>query len=98
MALKYKSISDELRSRIFSGVYPPDSMLPTELMLCHEFKCSRQTIRAALQCLSDEGLIQRRQGSGSRVVDTQDTHQNPRRTIAIITTNITKLLRIQINP
>ena len=89
MALKYKSISDELRSRIFSGVYPPDSMLPTEFMLCHEFNCSRQTIRAALQCLSDEGLILRRQGSGSRVVDTQDTHQNPRRTIAIITTNIT---------
>ena len=89
MALKYKTIADELRSRIFSGVYPPDSMLPTEYLLCKAFNCSRQTIRAALQCLADEGLIQRRQGSGSRVVNVQETRQNPRRTIAIITTNIT---------
>ena len=89
MALKYKIIADELRSRILSGVYPPDTMLPTEHTLCQEFSCSRQTIRAALQCLADDGMILRRQGSGSRIIDIQDSQPNSRRTIAIITTNIT---------
>lgn len=89
MALKYKIIAEELRNRVFSGVYPPNTMLPTEHELCKEFACSRQTIRYALQCLVDNGLIQRRQGSGSRVLDVQDLNQNPRRSVAIITTNIT---------
>ena len=89
MALKYKIIADKLRSRIYSGAYPAGSMMPTEYALCDEFSCSRQTIRAALQCLDDENLIQRRQGSGSRVLDVQYPNLNPHRTIAVITTNIT---------
>ncbi len=89
MALKYKTVAEELRSRILSGIYPPDSLMPTEHALCEEFNCSRQTIRAALQCLIDDNMILRRQGSGSRVLDVQDRKVNSRRTVAIITTNIT---------
>ena len=89
MALKYKEIASLLRQQIRSGIYPPDSMLPTEQQLCTIHNVSRQTIRTALQSLAEEGLIQRRQGSGSRVLDPQQFPEVPQRTIAIITTNIT---------
>lgn len=89
MALKYKEIAMLLRQQILAGIYPPDALLPTEQQLCTVHNVSRQTIRAALQTLADEGLIQRRQGSGSRVLHPQDAPAPPQRTVAIITTNIT---------
>ena len=89
MALKYKLIAAQLRRQILDGTYPPGSLLPTEQQLCELHQVSRQTIRTALQDLADGGLIQRRQGSGSRVLDTRQITQQPQRTIAIITTNIT---------
>ena len=89
MALKYKEIAAQLRLQILDGLYPSGSLLPTEQQLCSLYNVSRQTIRTALQCLADDGLIQRRQGSGSRVLDLQEAPPPPQRTIAIITTNIT---------
>lgn len=89
MALKYKEIAAQLRRQILDGVYPAGSLLPTEQQLCVIHEASRQTIRTALQCLADEGLILRRQGSGSRVLDLKELPLPPQRTIAIITTNIT---------
>ncbi len=89
MALKYLEIASSLRGQIMDGLYPPDSLLPTEQQLCLDYGVSRQTIRAALQCLVEDGLIQRRQGSGSRVLDLRQLPAPPQRTIAIITTNIT---------
>lgn len=89
MALKYKEIASQLRRQILDGIYPPGTLLPTEQQLCTVHNASRQTIRTALQCLADEGLIQRRQGSGSRVLSLRDLPPPPQRTIAIITTNIT---------
>lgn len=89
MALKYREIAAQLRHRILDGTYPPGTLLPTEQQLCAAYNASRQTVRTALQCLSDEGLIQRRQGSGSRVLNLREVPPPPQRTIAIITTNIT---------
>ena len=89
MALKYMEIAAQLRRQILDGAYPAGSLLPTEQQLCSFYQVSRQTIRTALQTLSDEGLILRRQGSGSRVLDLQQVPLQPQRTIAIITTNIT---------
>lgn len=89
LALKYKEIAAQLRRQILDGMYPAGTLLPTEQQLCIIHGASRQTIRTALQCLTEEGLIQRRQGSGSRVMDLQEIPLPPQRTIAIITTNIT---------
>ncbi len=89
MALKYREIANHLRRQILEGVYPPGTLLPTEQQLCTAFSASRQTVRTALQTLANDGLIQRRQGSGSRVMDLRDLPPPPQRTIAIITTNIT---------
>ena len=71
----YIRIADALRDRIRDGTYPLDSLLPTEGELCEEFSISRHTAREALRVLTKDGLIQRRQGSGSRVIATE-IHQN----------------------
>lgn len=92
MPLKYQMIAQQLREQILQGTYPPGAMLPTEQELCKSYNVSRQTVRAALDSLAKEGLIQRRQGSGSRVLDLQEPHPQPQRTIAIITTNITEYI------
>lgn len=63
MDSKYQRIAAELRSELAARhtLY----RLPTEKELCQRYQVSRQTIRQALQLLTDEGLITRRQGSGA---------------------------------
>lgn len=63
----HKQITDELRKRIVSQHYKNDE-LPAELRLMKEFDVSRHTIRTALQRLVNDGLIERRPGSGTRIV------------------------------
>lgn len=90
MASKYQEIAALLRRQIAAGEYPPGAQLPTEQALCQTFGVSRQTIRQSLACLVKEGLIERRQGSGSRVLDRSAVPEEPmpQRTIAVITTYI----------
>ena len=88
MTPKYRQIADALRQQIEDQVYPSGSLLPTEHQLHETFSASRQTVRQALQCLVDDGLITRRQGSGSRVTDRIGVSGAPKHTVAIITTYI----------
>ena len=67
MVPKYQSVADSLRQEIESGQYSNQQLLPTEQLLCQRFRISRQTVRRALALLENEGLITRRQGSGSRL-------------------------------
>lgn len=90
MAPKYRQIADDIRQNITDRVFPPDSMLPTEQQLCDAYSASRQTVRLALKCLMDEGLIQRRQGSGSRVLS--QAARPMRRNIAVIATYISNYI------
>jgi GntR family transcriptional regulator len=63
------SVHDELRQRIDQGRFPPGSRLPSEPELAAEFQVSRATLREALRALEAEGLLRRRQGSGTYVAD-----------------------------
>ena len=92
MAPKYRMIADTIRRQISDKVYPPGSLLPTEQKLHEMFGASRQTIRQALQCLVDDGLISRRQGSGSRVLGITENPSASRHTVAIITTYISEYI------
>lgn len=87
MPPKYRHIADELRFHIYSGNYASASMLPTEYAIAQEYGVSRQTVRQALSLLAQEGLIQRRQGSGSHITR-REPEAPPRRTVAIVTTYI----------
>ncbi len=65
MPAKYIRLANILRETIFqstgSGIYK----LPSESELCEQYHMSRQTVRTALRLLTEEGLIEKRQGSGS---------------------------------
>ncbi|GGT39087.1 winged helix-turn-helix domain-containing protein [Streptomyces chromofuscus] len=68
---EFQRLSDELRARMTDGTYPLRSFLPSQRHLADEFGVSRDTVQRALRELADEGWIESKQGSGSRVVKTQ---------------------------
>ncbi|MCX4564281.1 GntR family transcriptional regulator [Streptomyces sp. GTA36] len=57
----HAAIGKVIRERLRSGVYPPDSPLPTYAELESEFGAGHSTISSALQLLREEGLVSRRQ-------------------------------------
>lgn len=68
---EFQRVADELRARMTDGSYRLGSFLPSQRDLAEEFEVSRDTVQRALRELVDEGWIESRQGSGSRVVKTQ---------------------------
>ncbi|MFF3501030.1 LacI family DNA-binding transcriptional regulator [Streptomyces sp. NPDC003247] len=66
--LKFRRLAAELRQRLLQGVWPADSRLPTEKELAHTSGTSVSTVRRAVDELVAEGLVVRRQGSGTFVV------------------------------
>ncbi|WP_455719095.1 GntR family transcriptional regulator [Agathobacter sp.] len=67
MAIKYKWLEERLKILIEKSVDSGITRLPTESALCDRYKVSRQTVRQALSLLEKEGLIEKRQGSGSYI-------------------------------
>lgn len=65
--LPYEAVKASLRERIAAGGWQPGVRLPSERELVQQFGCARMTVHRALRELEDEGLIERRQGSGSYV-------------------------------
>lgn len=63
----YHVIRRVLRDGIQSGRFKPGAALPTEDELAREYRVSRVTVRRALRDLASDGLIERRQGSGTFV-------------------------------
>lgn len=65
---RYAELAAELAAEIGAGVYPVGGPLPTEAKLRERYQVSRSTIRQALGMIVDAGLIERTQGSGSKVI------------------------------
>ena len=82
MPAKYIQMANSLRTAISEGEYTSTGRLPTEQKLMQQFGVSRQTVRNALEILAKEGLIQRRQGSGTVVLEQKPKSEN--NTIAIV--------------
>ncbi|MFE6485392.1 LacI family DNA-binding transcriptional regulator [Streptomyces sp. NPDC057757] len=66
--LKFRQLAADLRQRLVQGIWPADSRLPTEKELAHSSGTSVSTVRRAVDELVAEGLVVRRQGSGTFVV------------------------------
>lgn len=66
---RYRQVAQALRADIEGGVFSAGDVLPTEMSLCDRYRISRHTVREALRLLSEDGLIERRQGAGSIVAD-----------------------------
>lgn len=57
----------QILDRILRGEYPPESRLPSEMLLGEEFNVSRPVVREALARLREDDLVQSRRGSGTFV-------------------------------
>jgi len=64
-----EAIISELERRIQSGGLSAGDRLPSEELLCSEFRASRTVVRDALQALKARGLLQSRRGSGTYVAN-----------------------------
>ena len=86
---KYLQVADILRKEIAEGVFRDGQTLLTEEELRFRFNVSRQTIRQAIALLEEDGLVDRRRGSGTYV------RHGPRRRmqgtvhVGVVTTYIT---------
>jgi len=59
----------ELRKAILSGEYPPGGQLPSEADLIDMLGVSRTTVREALRSLEESGIVLRRHGIGTFVLE-----------------------------
>lgn len=60
----YRRVAGELMRRIREGDLPPGSRVPPERELASVYEISRMTARAAVQLLSQRGLVERKDRSG----------------------------------
>ncbi len=63
----YKQLQGNLREAVQSQALKPESLLPTERELSEKLEVSRVTVRKAVEGLVQEGLLTRKQGSGTYV-------------------------------
>lgn len=69
---KHRTISRQLAAEIIAGKYRQTGRLPSEVQFVKRFGVSRPTVGRALKDLQDQGLIERRKGSGTFVRSEQD--------------------------
>lgn len=77
MAMKYKLLAELLRENLLQNGEKAGYKFPTEAELCQRYHMSRQTVRHALQLLAEQGLVEKRHGSGTYSTGKAagDTHQ-----------------------
>ena len=71
----YKQILKILSERIAQGVWGPGDKLPPESALMEQFGVSRITVRAAIEELTDSGVLVRSQGKGTFVASPKSTYK-----------------------
>lgn len=75
---KFRVIYDDLAGEIISGNFEVGSFLPSEPQLSEYYQVSRETIRKALNLLTQDGMIQKIRGKGSLVLGQPiSTEPNP---------------------
>lgn len=65
----YHQLARQLKEAVASGAVPKGSFLDNELDLADRWQVSRPTVRRAIQELVDDGLLVRRRGVGTQVVN-----------------------------
>jgi DNA-binding LacI/PurR family transcriptional regulator len=73
---KHGAISRQLATEIIAGKYRKTGRLPSEAQFVKRFGVSRPTVGRALKDLQDQGLIDRRKGSGTFLRSEKDRAHN----------------------
>lgn len=63
----WRQIADQLRHQIAIGEFASQKRLPSEMSLARQFNVNRHTVRAAINALAKEGIVESRQGQGTFV-------------------------------
>ena len=63
----YIRIHDKIKEDVDDGTWKIGQRLPSERDLCETFDVSRMTVRQAITLLVDEGILERKPGSGTFV-------------------------------
>jgi GntR family transcriptional regulator len=70
----YARVKAIVLARIMGGDWPPGTALPAEMELARELGVSQGTVRKALDALTSEQVVVRRQGSGTYVAEHTPAH------------------------
>ncbi|MFK3917150.1 UTRA domain-containing protein [Psychrobacter sp. NPDC078501] len=70
----YQRIKNAILDNIHSGKWQAGNAISTEMALAEKFGVSRMTVNRALKELSEERVLERRQGSGTFVAQQQFNH------------------------
>ena len=63
----FRDVMAEILHRITEGPWGPGTLLPGEVELAEQFRCSRTTMNRALREVSDLGFLDRKRKAGTRV-------------------------------
>jgi GntR family transcriptional repressor for pyruvate dehydrogenase complex len=72
MSTQLEQVARHLENAILEGRFRPDRRLPSERLLAAELAVSRATVREAIGALVSRGLLTKRQGDGTYVVEQSD--------------------------
>jgi DNA-binding FadR family transcriptional regulator len=59
----------QLKENIVEGIWPPNTLIPSEPALSRQFRVSRNTVRSSVQELCAHGILVKRQGYGTLVAE-----------------------------
>ncbi len=82
--LKYMSIATDLLARIDRGEWPVGRQLPSTIALAKQYGVALMTVRQALGILSQRGVVEPRQGSGTFIAGNQSRNGSQARTPAVL--------------
>ncbi len=68
----YAQVKEQLIRRLVDGTWPPGMHLPSEQELARQLSVSQGTVRKALDAMTAENLLVRRQGRGTFVAEPED--------------------------
>ncbi|WP_336055810.1 GntR family transcriptional regulator [Nitratireductor sp. CH_MIT9313-5] len=69
----YTQIRDQLVRRLVEGEWSPGMLIPSEMELARQMGVSQGTVRKALDTMTAENLLIRRQGKGTFVAQPEDS-------------------------
>lgn len=73
----YEQLRDRLRELIATGVIASGARMPSQRILARDLRVSRNTVIAAYEALTSEGLLQSRSGAGTHVVASVTASHRP---------------------
>ncbi len=69
----YTQVRDQLVRRLVEGSWSPGMLIPSEMELARQLNVSQGTVRKALDTMTAENLLVRRQGRGTFVAQPEDS-------------------------